>query len=254
MSRWRDEAAAALLALQFLTRIPSPIDPGYSPERMAASPRWYPAVGLVVGSLCAAILGVAAWLWPLPVAVILTVAAGLMITGALHEDGFADVCDGLGGGRTADRAMEIMRDSRLGAYGAIGLVLLLVAKVATLASLPLSFAMAALVAGHAASRGAAVLVMATSTYARSAGAAAPVSAGIGPGALAFALLTSAAAFVPLIVLSVPVALCGAVGLAIGFLLMRSRFQKRLGGYTGDCLGAVQQLSEVGLYLGVLAWL
>ena len=247
-----EEWAVFLLAVQFLTRLPVR-DPGYTPTRMAATPRWHPGVGVLLGLATGAVLLGAAQVWSPALAALAAVAAGIGLTGAFHEDGFADACDGLGGGTTRDRALEIMRDSRLGTYGAAGLGLLLAGKVLALASLPPPVAAAALLAGHATGRASSVLVMAQAPYVRDHGTGKPVAEGIGRGGLAFALATGAAALVPLAWLSPAGALAGVAGLALGHVAMRARFERRLGGYTGDCLGAVQQASALGLYLGVAAW-
>jgi adenosylcobinamide-GDP ribazoletransferase len=252
--RLAEEAAVCALAMQFLTRLPVPADPGYTADRMAATPRWYPGVGLLVGLIAALAYGLAALVFPPMLAALLSTALGLLVTGCFHEDGFADCCDGLGGGVNAERALEIMRDSRLGTYGAAGLGLMLAGKVLALGSLPASLVPAALVAGHAASRASAVLVIATSRYLRDHGTGKPVAHGIGRGGLAFALGTGAVAVMGLAIFDGSAALGALGGLALGHLLMRRRFERRLGGYTGDCLGAVQQASEIGCYLGVLACL
>ena len=249
------EWAIFLLALQFLTRLPVPADPGYTPERFAATPRWHPAVGALVGALAGLAFWLAALVYPPVLAALLSTAASLLLTGCFHEDGFADACDGLGGGATRARALEIMRDSRLGTYGAAGLGLMLGGKILALAALPVPAAPMVLIAAHAASRASSVFVLATSAYVRDQGTGKPVAEGVRGGGLAFALTTGAlsvAALAP--VLSPAAALGGLLGLALGHLAMRSRFERRLGGYTGDCLGAVQQTSEIGFLLGVLACL
>ncbi len=147
-----------------------------------------------------------------------------------------------------------MRDSRLGTYGVAGLTMMLAGKVAVLAALPVWAVPFALVAGHAVSRASSVQVLATSDYVRDHGTGKPVSEGIGGADLRFALLTAALACVPLMMaVGITAVLAGAAGLVAGHWLIRSRFERRLGGYTGDCLGAVQQCSEIGFLLGVLAW-
>ncbi len=250
-ARLAEEWIIFLLAVQFLTRLPVPADPGWSAARMEATPRWYPAVGALVGAISAAVYWAAALVLPPLVAVLLAVAAGIVATGAFHEDGFADCCDGLGGADSRERALEIMRDSRLGTYGAAGLGLILALKVAALAGMAMAVVPFALVAGHAASRASAVLVIATGTYLRDQGAGKPVANG--SGGLPAALALAASATVPLALAVPPAAvLAGLLGLGIGHVLMRRAFERRLGGYTGDCLGAVQQVSEVGFYLGLLA--
>jgi adenosylcobinamide-GDP ribazoletransferase len=254
-ARLAEELTCLLLALQFLTRLPVPTGLGYTPARMAASPRWHPAVGALIGALTGAGLWLAAQGFPPLLAALLSTAAGLRLTGCFHEDGFADACDGLGGGTTRERVLEIMRDSRLGTYGTAGLGLMLAAKILALAALPIAVAVPALIAGHTVSRASSVLVLATSTYVRDHGTGKPVADGIGAGGLIVALTTAVLALVPLGLRVPPLGVVGAlVGVALGHLLMRRRFEPRLGGYTGDCLGAVQQTSELGLYLGLLAWL
>jgi adenosylcobinamide-GDP ribazoletransferase len=253
--RLADERAVFLLALQFLTRLPLPADVGYTPARMAATPRWHPGVGAVVGALSGLAFALAALLFPPTLAALIATAAGLLLTGAFHEDGLADACDGLGGGATRERALAIMRDSRIGTYGAAGLGLALAAKVLALGALPVAATPLVLVAGHAASRGSAVAVIASAAYVRDHGTAKPVAEGIGPGGLAFALATGGLALLAVALALPPATVAGGLlGLGLGHVAMRSRFERRLGGYTGDCLGAVQQASELGLYLGVLACL
>ncbi len=251
--RVRDEVAAVLLAWQFLTRVPLPRAPAYTPARMAAAPRWFPAVGAVIGVAGACVLVAAASVLPMAVAVLLSTAATVALTGALHEDGLADTCDGMGAA-TRERALEVMRDSRLGTFGAVGLGLTLATKVAALAAMPAGLAAAALIAGHAASRLSSLVVVATRTYVRETGAGGFTAQGIGAGGLAVAAATAIMAMGGLVWGAGGLALASAAGLAAGHLLARGLFERRLGGYTGDCLGAVQQLSEVGFYLGVLAWL
>jgi adenosylcobinamide-GDP ribazoletransferase len=257
-ARLREEWVVFLLALQFLTRLPLPADVGWSPARMAATPRWHAGVGLLVGGATGAVFWAGAVLWPPVLAAILATAAGVVLTGAFHEDGLADACDGLGGGATRERALEIMRDSRIGSYGAIGLGLVLGSKVAALTAIGAvspAVAALALVAGHSAGRGSSVVVIATGRYVRDHGTGKPVSDGIGAGGLAFALATGLGA-VFLMSLAVPwVAVAGAlVGLVMGHAVMRQWYERRIGGYTGDCLGATQQTSELGLYMGLLACL
>ena len=252
--RVRDEVAAVLLAWQFLTRVPLPRAPAYTPARMAAAPRWFPAVGAVIGVAGACVLVAAASVLPMAVAVLLSTAATVALTGALHEDGLADTCDGMGAA-TRERALEVMRDSRLGTFGAVGLGLTLATKVAALAAMPAGLAAAAL--DRRARREPAVEPRggrdAAPTCAR------PARAGSRRRGSARAVWRwprrrRSWRWAGLCGAAGGLALASAAGLAAGHLLARGLFERRLGGYTGDCLGAVQQLSEVGLYLGVLAWL
>ena len=245
------EIPAFKLALQFLTRLN--LTAAYSPEAMRQSPRWYPAVGLIVGGVAALAQLLGVWLFTPLLAALLAVAAGTIVTGGLHEDGFADACDGLGGVRPKERVLEIMRDSRIGTYGVLGLVFMLTLKGAALAALPVLAVPFVLMAGHAASRGSMVWVMASSDYVRETGAGSAVAGGIDRQALAIAATTTALGLLPLLfVLGFQVLVGGLAGLTLGHFLMRRWYERRLGGYTGDCLGAVQQCSELGFYLGLLS--
>ena len=253
MIRVREELAVFLLAVQFLTRWPIRSHDLFTEARLTAATRYYPLVGSLVGALAGAVFWLTHPVFPASLAVVLATAASLLATGALHEDGFADTCDGLGGGATRERALEIMRDSRLGTYGAAGLGLLLAAKVLALAATPPEVVPWLLVAAHAASRSCAVLAIASGTYLRRAGMATPVADTVTRGSLAFGCATAAAAVCVLLAVTAPAAiLAGLGGLAAGHVAMRALYERKLGGYTGDCLGAVQQTSELGMYLGVAA--
>lgn len=251
----REEGASFLLAVQFLTRLPVGSEGLYSPARMAAAVRYYPLVGLFVGGVSAGIFFVSDMVCPTPIAVLLSIAVGLLLTGAFHEDGLADTFDGLGGGLTREKALDIMKDSRLGTYGTLALVIALALKAGALIALTPAMIPFALVAGHGLSRLSSVLVIATSRYVRDKGTGKPVAGGASPASLAVALATGAAMIAAWCVWQMPVALVWAgFGLLLGHLLMRLFFEPKLGGYTGDTLGAVQQGSEIGFYLGLVAWL
>ena len=266
MSRTREELSALGHAVRLLTRWPllrRRADPAADPASSAAAPTaaqsaaavsCYPLVGTLIGAFAGIVFCLAHLVFPVALAVVLAVATTLLVTGALHEDGFADTCDGLGGGATRERALEIMRDPRLGTYGAAGLGLVLATKVLALVAAPVEVIPWLLAAGHAASRASMALALASGTYARTAGIAAPLAEASPPsGRIAFAVLIGLAASGTLLVEAPPLALfAGLVGLALGHLLVRRAYERKLGGYTGDCLGAVQQASELGMYLGVLA--
>ncbi len=242
------------LAVQFLTRVRVG-NPAWSEGAQAASIRWFSVVGLLIGAAGGGVFWLASLVLPGTVAAALSTASVLLLTGCFHEDGLADAVDGLGGGTTRERALEIMRDSRIGSYGAAAMTLAIVTKVAVLGSMPTSVAVTALVAGHAASRASVVVVVATSRYVRDHGTGKPVSQGVGPGGLTLALGGGAVGLVVLGMTAGWLPVLGAViGLVVGHLGMRWFFERRLGGYTGDCLGATQQTSELGLLVGVLACL
>ena len=186
---------------------------------------------------------------------LLSIAATCLLTGALHEDGLADTCDGLGAA-DRDRALAIMRDSRIGTYGALGLGLVLALKASALAAMRRGTAAAALVAGHAASRAVGRRSsIATSRYARAAGTGASPPRASWPRARARGRhRRRAAPRAPARRRRRRGADAAPSASPPATLLARALFERRLGGYTGDCLGATQQLSEAGFYLGMLAWL
>ncbi|MFC4932022.1 adenosylcobinamide-GDP ribazoletransferase [Massilia sp. GCM10023247] len=243
------------IALQFFTRLPIPRWVGFQPEWLHHASRYFPLVGCVVGVGAAAVYALAALVLPAPVAAVLSTAASIYLTGAFHEDGFADTCDGFGGGLTRERVLEIMKDSRVGAYGAIGIVCMLGIKCTALAMLPPASAIAALLIAHPLSRLAATALIWRMDYARDEGKSKPMAQQMSGVEFAIAALTAllpgallaAAGQVTLPALSAGVAAAG-----VAALWLARTFQARIGGYTGDCLGAVQQVAEVAVYLVLLA--
>jgi adenosylcobinamide-GDP ribazoletransferase len=245
------------IALQFFTRLPIPVWVGFEASWLQHASRYFPLVGGVVAAIAAAVYAAAALVLPAPVAAVLSTAASIYITGAFHEDGFADTCDGLGGGMTRERALEIMKDSRVGAYGAIGIVCMLATKLSALALLPPHLAVAALCVAHPVSRLAATALIWKLDYVRGEGKAKPLAQQMTGTEFAIAALTCAlpAAGVLAAGWMTPAALAAAVLASAAAALWLGRlFVRRLGGYTGDCLGAVQQLAEALVYVAVLATL
>ncbi|MFA9217882.1 MAG: adenosylcobinamide-GDP ribazoletransferase [Sphingomonadaceae bacterium] len=244
-------------ALQFFTRLPIPRWVGFEPHWLNHASRYFPLVGLVVGAIAAAVYALAAWVFPAPVAVLLSTAAAIYATGAFHEDGFADMCDGFGGGMSPERVLEIMKDSRIGAYGAIGMACMLALKCTTLALLPPLTAIAALLAAHPLSRLMATTLIWSMDYARAEGKAKPLAQKMSGAELSIAAITAA---LPALVLCAsgyltwPALAGGVLAAGISTIWLARLFQRRIGGYTGDCLGAVQQASEATFYLAVLACL
>ena len=262
------EARLVAVALQFLTRVPVRLA-AFDPQWLHDSARHFPLVGAAVGAFGAAVLLAAAQVWPPVLAVLLAMAATVWLTGGFHEDGLADTCDGLGGAVARERALAIMKDSRLGSYGALGLVLTLALKAAALTQLasqaPL-LAAAALVLAHGLSRGAAVALLALLPYggdvehAKAKPLAQQVSAaGLVVAGAWCALLLAGAAWGGWAVASLawltPQRLLAAVLAAAAVVRVCGRWlQRRLGGYTGDGLGATQQWAELVVYLALAAHL
>lgn len=245
----RRELRLFFTALAFFTRIPCLRWAGQNEDDLNHAARYFPLVGIVVGSAAALVYWLTSRILPQELAIIGSMAVTLWLTGAFHEDGLADTVDGLGGGWSKEQALDIMRDSRIGSYGAIALFMALLAKFQALVHLSPALLPAVLLAGHAVSRFAAVLVIYTQDYVRASGKAKPLARRLSGGELLAAALFGLA---PLALL--PAALLWALlPVAVVWLWFSRKLQLRLCGYTGDCLGAMQQLCEIAFYLGVLAW-
>ena len=250
-----------LLALQFFTRIPVTGRlaqwVGYSPAMLRASAAHFPAVGWVVGAIGALALAAALALWTPWVAAVLCTVATVLVTGAFHEDGLADVADGLGGASTRERALEIMKDSRIGAFGAIAVVLALGLKFALLAALAgqgAFVACTALLAAHVLSRLAPLAVMRASPYVGGEGGKAKPMADAVSGTSVFVAVLWSLPAAALLVIAGGVAngVAALIAAALVALFMVRLLRRRLGGFTGDGLGATQQLSELAIYLALAA--
>ena len=247
-----------LVALQFLTRVPVPARMGWNPQWLHQSARHFPGVGALVGLVAAGVLWAVAHFFSAPVAVLLSMAATVWMTGAFHEDGLADTCDGLGGAVTRERALAIMKDSRLGTYGAVGLLLVLALKAATLHSLAtrdLAIALATLPLAHAASRASAVVLLRFMPYGGDIehAKAKPMAQQVDGRTLAIAALWLVLV-VAVALHFIPATAVVAAGVAVVVVTawMARWLHHCLGGYTGDGLGATQQFSELAVYLAVAA--
>lgn len=235
-----------LLALGFYTRLPVPPLQDYS--QLPKSTLFLPLVGWLIGTITALSCYLADYLWPTPVAVIIALISGILLTGAFHEDGFADVCDGFGGGYDKARILAIMKDSYIGVYGTVGLLLLFALKISILSAQGQSAALFLLV-GHSISRLPPLLLMHRYNYARVDNS--KVAAAVykpNHQDLVFAL---AIAVLPMVLLPSLCLLALPPLLVINSLLGRY-FYRHIGGYTGDCLGASQQIAEVVFYLSASA--
>jgi adenosylcobinamide-GDP ribazoletransferase len=255
-----------LLALQFFTRVPVTGRlagwVGFSPAMLRASAAHFPGVGWLVGAVGAGVFLLAQAGLPgvagAAIAALLSTAATVWMTGAFHEDGLADVADGLGGSADRARALEIMKDSRIGAFGAIALVLALGLKIALLTALAGQGAMnaaTALLGAHVLSRLAPLFLIRWLPYVGDQGAskAKPLADAIGGGALLVGVMYALPAAALLLLAHPP--LQGAASLVaclLGALYMAALLRRRLQGFTGDGLGATQQVCELAIYLA-LAW-
>ena len=248
-------ASQFLNALRFMTIVPvAPSNDAIEPDWLSRCVKYFPVVGVGVGLVSAIVLLIATRMWGPMVASLLAVAASIAVTGALHEDGLADTADGLGGGWTVEKRLAIMKDSRIGTYGVIALVFGMALRVGALAELPVWAGAAALVAAHAAARVTPALVMNRLSYAGDTAsmkvsyADAPVSA----SELQFALAAAACALLPLAFVSILSVLSGLLLGAALAAALAAWARRLIGGYTGDVLGAVEQVFEIGFLLGVAA--
>jgi adenosylcobinamide-GDP ribazoletransferase len=242
MNRVRDELVLFLTAAGFLTRLPVPGWVGWAEDRMLRASRYFAAVGALVGLGGGLVWWLAGQIAPAAVAAGLALAAMMLLTGALHEDGLADCADGLGGGKTGPQALEIMRDSRVGSYGALALVFSVGLRWAALAALAPGWGVLALVLAGGIGRATMVPATALAAYARREGLGRSLAGGASGVEVAAALGTALVlgligGWAGLLALGLALAVAG------GFLLYMVR---RVGGYTGDGLGAMAQLGEIAV--------
>lgn len=255
----KQEIKIFFTALMFYTRIPCPKNIDHAEENLNKATRYFPLIGWIVGAISFIVFAISDLLFGTNVAVVLSFAAGVLTTGAFHEDGFGDVCDGFGGGWTKERILDIMKDSRVGAYAVIGLVLLFALKYFALNNLmeivPKDYLLIFLffINYHALSRFMAINISFVLPYSRAdeSSKCKPIAKAHGKvevfGVYFFGLL-------PLVFLCLWHWLFAIVllPLFLGFLYLKSYYNKWLDGYTGDCLGAAQQVAEILSLLTFLA--
>ncbi len=239
-----------LCCLAFYTRLP--LGRFFAKDSDFTSAQWAaPAAGIVIGLCAGAVFAVAyAAGVPSEVAAAICLAVVILLTGALHEDGAADMADGFGGGRTVERKLEIMRDSRLGTFGALTLVMTVLLRWSALAAMsdPVDAALA-LVAAHAASRSAIPVFLMNVPAARTDG----LGAGVGPidrQSAGLALLIGAAA---LMLAGVSAAILAAAALVVWYFALRALCIRQIGGQTGDVVGALQQGGEIIVLVAAVSW-
>ncbi len=241
-----DLRVAAIL----LTRLPIRHDGEISTAASRRSVHAFPVVGMGVGLVGAAAFLAASWIGAGPwLAALAAIGATILATGALHEDGLADVADGFGGGADPAAKLAIMADSRIGSYGALALILSVAVRVAAVAALAgPGVAGAALIAAHAVARGAVPVIMVRLIAVRPGGLAAASGTPSGGGVAAALALSAIVAFVVLGPLVGLLALALAV-VASGLIAALAR--RQIGGYTGDVLGALEQSVEIAVLLAVV---
>ncbi len=248
-SKWSfgRETNSYLLAVAFLTRVP--VGATHDPQGFAQSFRYYPLIGALIGAAVAMVWMVTSLFLPSSLAAGLAVACGILITGALHEDGLADTADGIGATSDRKQALKIMRDSRIGTFGAVSLIISIGLRWMALSSLTFHGGLAALVIAHAVSRSAIIPAIVIFPNAREDGLAATIAGRLGTIDLLVAgILAGAICF---LLAGVTGAVLLAIGLTAG-VIAASICAIKLGGYTGDTLGATQQLSEITVMIAATA--
>ena len=239
MNDWLDDLRTAVA---FLTRLPMPHPMGPMPANFVRAQRMFPLVGAAIGGVVGLVcLGMRVIGVPDLAAAALALGASAILTGALHEDGLADVADGFGGGRDTAAKLEIMRDSRLGTYGALLLVVSFAAKLSALAAIPDRYIVESLIAAHALARGVLPAMSMSLPFARQDGLARST------GQPDFAIAATAAIIaliIALLSLSWANAFWAAIlaGLSAAGMAWLAKLQ--IGGQTGDVLGALEQAGEI----------
>ncbi len=236
-------------AIAFLTRLPLPGGaPAWSAEGLARAAVWFPVVGVLVGAIAAGVRALAGLALPSEPATVLALVAAILVTGALHEDGLADAADGLGAHGPREGKLEIMRDSRVGTYGSLGVVLPLLFAYAALAPLDAERFAQAAICGHVLGRWSTLPQARFLPMARELGAGAAVS-------VTSATLAIGTAFSAAVVLAVAGVVAGLVAVAVAAVVgavCGLGLRRVLGGVTGDTFGAVNKLTEVATYGALVA--
>lgn len=252
----RNALRAPLTAVMFLTRIPCPTWLDGDPAHLARSTTWFPVVGVLVGMVGALALVLGHLLWSSAVAVVLSTIVTVRLTGAFHEDALADALDGFGGGTTVEQTLRIMKDSRVGAYALTGVVLTIGVKLSVLwllAERDPWLAARALVAAHVLGRWSSLPLIHWLPYVRDDGTGKPFAASVTtPRLIAASTVTVVLVSMVLWPVGVP-AIAATLLVAVTCTLLAARyFRRHLGGMTGDCLGAANQVVELVTYLVLAA--
>lgn len=250
---FKKELKIFLSALCFYTRIPCYKISEYSEEYLSKTSRYYPLIGLIIGIIGAITYLLFSLILPSPIAILFSMISTVLVTGAFQEDGFGDYCDGFGGGYTKEQILAIMKDSRVGSYGVLGILFIILMKFITLTYINPFILPLIIISGHTVSRFIAISFMYSHNYARKEedqSKSIKTTEKLSLNGYLFALLT---ALIPLLILGLKV-LIVLLPLYLVKIIMGRQFTKRLGGYTGDCLGAVQQVSELVFYIFILGFL
>jgi len=246
-----------LLALSFFTRVPVRLPEVIKPEMLHKASRYFALVGLFIGAVSALVFAIFASFLPISLAILISMACSLLLTGAFHEDGWADVWDGFGGGWTVEQKLNIMKDSRLGTYGAAALFFILMLKYQSLVLLSANEENSiltlwyALILAHTLSRAVSTSLIFSMTYVSedAQSKVKPLAQHLSTNSLLVLLITSILVLFTLL----PAMHCLVMIACLWVMrqLLIFWFNRQLGGFTGDCLGAAQQILEVAIYITLL---
>lgn len=237
-------------ALSYFTRIPIPKAVIFDNEQFHKANAYLPLIGTLMALVMVSFFYLCQLLFSIPVSIILMLVLSLLMTGALHEDGFADCCDGLGGGYSIEQRLNIMKDSQIGSYGGIGLIMLLLLKftlLVELASQSLTVLAISVVLGQTVSRYVALYIMQSLPYVRleNGGKVQGLAKKLNRKYFLFASIST---LVTLLLLPLSSALLLLTVTALMTVILKKLFMKNIAGYTGDCLGFAQQSLELGILL------
>ena len=237
------------VAQMFLTRLPSPTNIKWSDNELAASTPYFPAVGIVIGLIASL-----AWLvgyvgWGSNLAALFAVAASILATGAFHEDGLADASDGIGGAFSIEQKLAIMRDSRVGTYGSVALILIVLSKILVLTQVEPVRVAGILITAHVVARWSSLPLIYNNTYVREQGTGKPFAATV----TAQRLIAASLFTIICVICFVQIQAISVVVVAVLTVLVSQWYVRRnLGGITGDILGAVNSITELMVYLTLTA--
>jgi len=240
-----------LAALQFLTSIPVPLKRGLSPGQLGRATAYFPLVGLIIGGILAGLNWLLLYILPASVVNALLIVALVVITGAMHLDGFADTCDGIAGHKTVEERWRVMRDSRTGAFGVVGVALLLLVKYVALNNIPDDLITAVLIFMPVASRWAMVYAIFAYPYARPEGLGMAYKNATRWPQFTVATITAAAVAGALVLLFSYTGLILIAGVWLVTSLLAFYFKHKFAGLTGDTYGAINEAAEVTALLLVV---
>lgn len=237
-------------AVLFFTRIPCPKWVNHCAEILNKSNRYFSLVGILIGGAGALVFYISNLAFSTEISILISMISTIYITGAFHEDGFADVCDGFGGGWNKEKILTIMKDSRLGTFGTIGLISILLLKFLSLKGLADKYIILTIISGHSISRFTATVLLYTHKYVRDSSDSKikPTTTQMSRKAL---VISAFFGVLPLFFFADWRVFLTLIPLMLTYLHMGNLFKKWIGGQTGDCAGALQQVAEVVFYLSLI---